>query len=110
MEYSKLVEVYEELNSTTKRLEKTHIISEFLKDVKKDDAEHVVLLLEGRVFPNYDAREIGVASRLMLKALVTATGISAEKIENEWKKLGDLGLVAESIVRQKNRLRLVLQC
>jgi len=33
MEYSKLVEVYEQLNKTTKRLEKTHIISEFLKDV-----------------------------------------------------------------------------
>ena len=61
MEYSKLVEIYEQLNKTTKRLEKTHIISEFLKDVSVDDIEHVMLLLEGRVFPSYDAREIGVA-------------------------------------------------
>ena len=53
MEYSRLVEVYEELNKTTKRLEKTHIISEFLKDVGVEDAEHVTLLLEGKVFPNY---------------------------------------------------------
>ncbi len=103
MDYSKLVDVYEQLNKTTKRLEKTHIISEFLKDVSLDDIEHVILLLEGRVFPNYDARELGVASRLMLKSLSTATGISIEKIENEWKKQGDLGLVAELIVKAKKQ-------
>ena len=103
MEYSKLVDVYEQLNKTTKRLEKTHIISEFLKDVSVDDMEHVMLLLEGRVFPSYDAREIGVASRLMLKALNTATGISADKIEGEWKKQGDLGMVAELLVKTKKQ-------
>lgn len=106
MEYSKLVEIYEQLNSTTKRLEKTHIISEFLKDVSVEDIEHVMLLLEGRVFPSYDAREIGVASRLMLKSLSAATGISMDKIENEWKKQGDLGLVAEVIVKTKKQATL----
>jgi len=103
MEYSKLVEVYEQLNKTTKRLEKTQIISEFLKHVGVDDIEQVMLLLQGRVFPNYDAREVGVASRLMLKSLSTATGISTDKIENEWKKQGDLGLVAETLVKTKKQ-------
>ena len=106
MEYSKLVDIYEQLNKTTKRLEKTHIISEFLRDVSLDDIEHVMLLLEGRVFPNFDAREIGVASRLMLKSLSVATGIPVDKIENEWKKLGDLGLVAEAIVKTKKQATL----
>src|SRR3989339_174035 len=106
MEYSKLVDIYEQLNTTTKRLEKTHIISEFLKYVSLDDMEHVMLLLEGRIFPNYDAREIGVASRLMLKSLSAATGISIDKIEREWKKAGDLGLVAELIVKTKKQVTL----
>lgn len=106
MEYSKLVEIYEQLNKTTKRLEKTCIISGFLKEADLDDIGHIMLLLEGRVFPNYDAREIGVASRLMLKSLGVATGISAEKIENDWKKLGDLGLVAEAIVKTKKQATL----
>ena len=106
MEYSKLVEIYEQLNKTTKRLEKTNIISEFLKDVSLDDIEHVMLLLEGRIFPNYDAREIGVASRLMLKSINVATGIRIDKIENEWKKQGDLGLVAEALVKTKKQATL----
>ncbi|MBI4452926.1 ATP-dependent DNA ligase [Candidatus Woesearchaeota archaeon] len=103
MDYSRLVEVYEELSRTTKRLEKTHIISEFLRETSLEDIEHVILLLEGRVFPNYDSREIGVAARLMLKSLSTATGISIDKIENEWKKQGDLGLVAEVIIKTKKQ-------
>ena len=106
MEYSKLVDIYEQLNKTTKRLEKTHIISEFLKDVSVDDMENVMLLFEGRLFPNCDAREIGVAARLMLKSLNVATGISVDKIEKEWKKLGDLGLVAESLVKTKKQATL----
>ncbi|MBI2659816.1 ATP-dependent DNA ligase [Candidatus Woesearchaeota archaeon] len=106
MEYSKLVEIYEQLNRTTKRLEKTHIIAEFLKDINAEETEYVMLLLEGRVFPSYDAREIGVASRLMLKSLSTATGIPTDRIEDEWRKLGDLGLVAESIVKTKKQATL----
>jgi len=103
MEYLKLVDVYEQLNKTTKRLEKTHIISEFLREVSIDDTEHVMLLLEGRVFPSYDSREIGIAARTMLKSLSAATGISADKIEKEWKRQGDLGLVAELIVKTKKQ-------
>ena len=106
MDYFKLVEVYEELNKTTKRLEKTHIISEFLKDVSAEDMGQVMLLLEGRVFPSYDPREIGIAARLMLKSLNAATGISVDKIEKEWKKLGDLGKVAEEIVKTKKQATL----
>ena len=106
MDYSRLVDVYEKLNKTTKRLEKTYIISEFLREVPSSGMEHVLLLLEGRVFPTYDGREIGVASRIMLKALNTATGISIDKIEKEWKKLGDLGLVAEELIKVKKQATL----
>ncbi|HLC50194.1 MAG TPA: ATP-dependent DNA ligase [Candidatus Nanoarchaeia archaeon] len=106
MEYSKLVDIYESLNKTTKRLEKVHIISEFLKDIDVDSMEHAILLLEGRVFPTYDQREIGIASRSMLKAMNLATGIDVEQIEKEWKALGDLGIVAERIVKGKKQFTL----
>ena len=70
MHYSKLVEVYEKLEATTKRLEHTHIMSEFLKHVSVEDLGTTVLLLEGRIFPRWDEREIGIASKTMLKAIM----------------------------------------
>ncbi|HLG23583.1 MAG TPA: ATP-dependent DNA ligase [Candidatus Nanoarchaeia archaeon] len=106
MEYSKLVDVYENLNKTTKRLEKTYIISEFFRKVSVDEIEQVILLLEGNVFPNYDSRKVGVAARLILKSLSVATGNPLEKIEEEWKKQGDLGLVSEVLASKKKQATL----
>jgi len=107
MKYVKLVEIYEKLEKTSKRLEKTHIIAEFLKKTSVDDLSVIVLMLQGKLFPNWDDNKIGVASRLILKAINTATGISSARIEKEWKKTGDLGLVAENLVKEKKQSTLV---
>src|SRR3989338_1490016 len=103
MEYNNLAKLYEELEKTTKRLEKTFVISNFLKETKNEDIQTIVLLLQGRLFPNWDTREIGVASRIVIKAINLATGIKAEQIENEWRKKGDLGIVAEEFVGKKKQ-------
>lgn len=106
MEYIKLVDVYQKLESTTKRLEKTFIISEFLKTVKEEELQTTIILLQGRVFPQWDERKIGVASRLVLKAINKATGITTDKIEKEWAKIGDLGNVAENLIKEKKQVAL----
>jgi len=106
MDYIQLVEVYQRLESTTKRLEKTFIISEFLKVIPEDELSHTVLLLQGLVFPNWDERKIGVAARLVIKAINKSTGINSDKIEKEWQKTGDLGDVAENFVKTKKQATL----
>jgi DNA ligase 1 len=97
MKYSELANFYNDLESTTKRLEKTHIISEFLKKINKKDVSHLAYLISGKVFPSWDERKLGVSSRLILKALEKSTGIQASKVERLWAKKGDLGLVSEEI-------------
>ncbi len=104
MQYNKLVEVYEKLESTSKRLEKTYFISKLLKQTKTDDLGVIILLLQGRVFPKWDETKIGVASKLIIKALKLATGFN--KIEEEWRKIGDLGEVAEKLVNKKKQATL----
>ncbi len=103
MKYSKLAELYEQLDNTTKRLEKTHILSEFLKEVPADDIDKVVLLAGGKVFPPWDERKIGFASKMVLKALETATGLSKDLIEKSLKKTGDLGATAEDLIGKKHQ-------
>ena len=109
MLYSKLVEVYEQLDSTTKRLAYTSIISSFLKDIPVADLSLTLLLLEGRIFPRWDEREIGVASKLVVKALNLASGEDTKKIENEWKKTGDLGSVAFNLFQKRKQATLHFQ-
>ncbi len=97
------MEVYEKLEATTKRLEHTHIISEFLKDVSLEDLGTTILLLEGRIFPRWDEREIGIASKIMLKAISLASGDSKERVNKEWKKTGDLGTVSYNLIKKKKQ-------
>jgi len=103
MLYSNLTQLYAGLEGTTKRLEKTHHLSEFLKKASKEDIKILVLLLQGRVFPEWDERKIGVALRLIIKSLNVATGISAEKIEQDFRKTGDIGNTAANLVKGKNQ-------
>jgi len=103
MQYSKLVGVYEKLESASKRLEKTFLISELLKNVPESEIQHIVLLLQGKIFPIWDESKIGVAARLILKAINVATGISVDEVEGEWKKTGDLGETAQNLIKRKKQ-------
>jgi DNA ligase-1 len=101
MLYSELCETYSELESTTKGLEKTSILSRFLDKIKSEP--EIIYLLQGRVFPDYEEKELGVSEQLAIKALSKATGISDKEIVKEFKKLGDLGKVAESLFKIKRQ-------
>jgi len=103
MDYVVLTGLYEKLESTSKRLEKTKSLSEFLMDCPKKEIDRIMLLAQGLVFPKADERKIGVASKLIVKALNIATGISTEDIEKSWKKTGDLGLTAEELIKKKKQ-------
>ncbi len=106
MNYSNLTKTYKELESTTKRLEKTEIISELLKKTKEKELEQVIYLLQGKVFPKWDERKIGMSSRLVLKAINSATGVSQNKLEKEWVKKGDLGIVVEEQIKKSKQTSL----
>ncbi len=103
MHYSKLVDVYEKLEGTTKRLVKTKILSEFLKTISDEDVDHLILLVQGRVFPNWDQRELGVAIKLLIKAIKITTGAEEKKIYDTLKKTGDIGETAEQLVGKKSQ-------
>ncbi len=103
MEYLKLVKIYKELESTTKKLEKTKIISDFIKHISKDELNHIIYLIQGRVFPRGQDKKIGMSSRLVIKVISKATGHISDKVEKEWKKTGDLGKVVESLMKDKQQ-------
>jgi DNA ligase-1 len=103
MEYIVLTELYEKLEATSKRLEKTKLLSEFLKDCPKKEIDRIMLLVQGLVYPKTDERKIGVASKLIVKALNVATGIDSDDIEKSWKKTGDLGSTAEDLIKKKKQ-------
>jgi len=104
MQYKKLAEFYEEVSSTTKRLEKIKILAKFLKGIHEKDKDVMYLLL-GDIYPEYDERRIGISNQLAIKVISKSTGTQEEEeVTKEWKTLGDLGKVAEKINLRKKAI------
>jgi len=106
MRYKLLANLYEELSSTTKRLEKIDILSKFLENLDEKDSD-ILYLLEGNIYPNYDERRIGISNQLAIKAISKATGTDSNKVISEWKKIGDLGEVAKKLISCKKQTNLL---
>lgn len=103
MQYSTLCEVYEELEKNPSRLKKTEILADFLKKLKHVENKSIIYLLLGRAYPDYSEKEFGISEKLCIKALEKSSGISGKEINNKWRKIGDLGKVAEEIMSKKKQ-------
>jgi len=103
MNYSTLCETYEELEKNPSRLKKTAILADFLTKLKKSNQPNIIYLLQGKVFPDYSEKEFGISEQLCIKALEKASGISSKEIVNKWRKIGDLGSVAEEVISKKKQ-------
>ena len=106
MLYLELVELYQDLDSTTKRLEKTSILADFLRKVRDEEPEIlpiVTLFSLGRVFPTWSEEELGIGSKLLMKALSMVIGVRPKDVEDQMRETGDIGLAAEKLYRNKSQ-------
>jgi len=101
MDYEKLCEVYAALESTTKGLEKTSILGKFLEKIEKKP--ELIYLLQGKVFADYDSRELGISHQLAIRSISRAAGILDSDVVKEFKDFGDLGKVAEAVIGNKKK-------
>jgi DNA ligase 1 len=104
MKYQKLIELYEAMDSTTKRLEKTAILADFLKMVGEKDPENlpeVTLLSLGRIFPTWSEEELGIGSKLLMKAISLVVGVSPEEVEDQIRDSGDIGYASQELFQRK---------
>jgi len=84
-------------------LKKTEILAGFLKKLRRSEDKQVIYLLQGKVFPDYSEQEFGISEQLCIKALEKASGVSKSEIVHKWKKIGDLGEVAEKVISRKKQ-------
>jgi DNA ligase 1 len=106
VDFQTLSDVYERLEKTSGRLEMTDIVAGFLREVPDGPLSDVLLFLRGTPFPPWSSLEIGIADKLMVKALSSVSGMAEDKIDVLVSKRGDLGLVAQEILAAKSQTTL----
>ena len=109
MKFSLVADTLSYMENTTKRLELTQHLVDLFNITPPDIIPKVVYLLQGKLRPDHEGVEIGIAEKIAIKALSKSSGISIRKIEDEYKETGDFGQVASKILEQKTQTTFLSQ-
>ncbi|MDC0211539.1 ATP-dependent DNA ligase [Candidatus Nitrosopelagicus sp.] len=101
MKFSIISDAFQKMEGTSKRLELTDILVKLLQEIPQDVISKAIYLIQGKLRPNFEGVELGIAEKLVMKAMSKSAGIPLKKIEEDYNKGGDLGQTAENILQQK---------
>ncbi|MDZ4170630.1 MAG: ATP-dependent DNA ligase [Methanobacteriaceae archaeon] len=103
MKYESMVEVYCALESTTKRLKKTKTLADFFSGIDSELLPVVTIMALGRVFPVWSEEELGVGSKLLIKAIASVVGVSSDDVEDQIRDQGDIGAASEVLFKKRSQ-------
>jgi DNA ligase-1 len=109
MEFSILVDAFYKMESTRKRLELTQFLVELFENTPNEIISKIVYLIQGKLRPDFEGIELGVAERIAMRSISKSSGIPIKKIETEYKKGGDLGHAASTILEQKKQTTFLVE-
>jgi len=109
VEFSILADAFSKMEATKKRLELTQYLVELFEKTPQDVISKIVYLLQGKLRPDFEGVELGVAEKLAIKAISKSSGIPVKKIESEYRKGGDLGYAASVILEQKTQTTFLME-
>jgi len=109
MKFSLVADTLSYMENTTKRLELTQHLVDLFKITPPEIISKVVYLLQGKIRPDHEGIEMGIAEKIVIRALSKSSGISITKIEHEYKKAGDFGQVASKILEQKTQTTFITE-
>ncbi|MDC0159145.1 ATP-dependent DNA ligase [Candidatus Nitrosopelagicus sp.] len=101
MKFSIISDALQKMETTSKRLELTDILVKLIQEIPEDVISRAVYLIQGKLRPNFEGVELGIAEKLVMKAMSKSSGIPLKNIEQDYNKGGDLGQTAENILQQK---------
>lgn len=106
MDFTDIAKMFDRLESTSARLEMTAILADFFKECNPDDLRSIIYLSQGKLHPDFYGVELGMADKLVLRAIAFTSGTKDSKVEEMWVKEGDPGAVAEKLIGTKKQMTL----
>jgi len=107
MEFSIIAKTLENMEGTTKRLELTDFLVGLFKETPQDLLPKIVYLIQGKIRPDFEGIELGMAEKLAIRSLSKSSGTPVKKIQEIYQNDGDLGHTAEKILQLKKQTTFV---
>jgi DNA ligase-1 len=98
VKYEIVAEAYRDLEQTSARLALIDRLATLLEATPAELLPTVCYLCEGLIAPEFAGVDLGLAEKLAIRAVATATGTTAEQAAASVRTAGDLGLAAEQLL------------
>jgi len=97
-----LAETCERIAATSKKLEKTAIVADYLRSCQIGEAAIAAVFLSGRAFPAFEERTLQIGGSALWKRVVELSGEGDEALRAAYRKRGDLGAAAADVLTSKS--------
>lgn len=93
-----LADACERIAATTKKLEKTAIVADYLKSRTPEDGAVSAVFLSGRPFPVWEETTLQVGGALLWRTISELSGKNEQELTAAYRRHGDLGTVAAEVL------------
>ena len=106
LDFSIIVDTFEQMERTSSRLALTDYLVSLLRKTPTDIIDRVIYLIQGKLHPDYEGVELGLAEKLAIRAISLSTGLDVKSIEQIYRNTGDLGDTVGEVTKSKNQTTL----
>lgn len=107
MDFSVIVSTLEKMEETSSRLELTDHLVALFKNTPPNILDKVIYLIQGKIAPDYEGIELGLAEKMIVRAVVNSSGVTTEKLYQIYQKTGDLGESTKLVMGKKMQTTLL---
>jgi DNA ligase-1 len=98
------VKIADAVRSTTGKLEKLRLISDFLRSLRVAEAALAAQFFSGRAFAGHDERTLGLGGSVLSRVIAEAAGKVGESLSMAYRQHGDLGDMTEELLRASHQV------
>lgn len=96
MKFSQVAQLFEKIESTSSRLDKTQLLANILRDMSPEQAQMVTYLSMGDLYSSYQNIQFNIADKGLIEIIASLIGKIAIEVEAQYKIAGDLGDVVQA--------------
>ncbi|WP_457637241.1 ATP-dependent DNA ligase [Oceanithermus sp.] len=101
MTFRRFVATLDEVERASSRLAMVEMLAEAFRELPPEEVPLAVLLLQGRVAPEFEGLEFGVAEKEAAKALALVLGKDEAEVVRAVKEKGDIGAYARETLPER---------
>jgi DNA ligase 1 len=103
VKYLIVAEAYRDLEAVSGRLALIERLAALVADTPDELLPVVCYLCQGLIAPEFAGVDLGLAEKMAIRALATATGAEALAVATRVREVGDLGQAAEQLLAAEDR-------